>query len=111
MTPEEAIKTIQVAIADVEWNYPMDYSVAFETAIEALENVNRQQAEIERLEKLLTEEEEKYKLCAKRFYKLGVKEFAEKLKARIIEDFLKYNTDTTIGYIDNLIKEMVGDTE
>ena len=37
MTPEEAIKTIQVAIADVEWNYPMDYSVAFETAMEALE--------------------------------------------------------------------------
>ena len=36
MTPEEAIKTIQVAIAEVEWNYPMDYSVAFETAIEAL---------------------------------------------------------------------------
>lgn len=37
MTPEEAIKTIQVAVAEVEWNYPMDYSVAFETAIEALE--------------------------------------------------------------------------
>ncbi len=111
MTPDEAIKTIQVAIAEVEWNYPMDYSVAFETAIEALENVNRQQADIERLKRLLTEEEEKYKLCAKRFYKLGVKEFAERLKARIIEDFLKYNTDTTIGYIDNLIKEMVGDTE
>ena len=37
MTPEEAIKTIQVAIAEVEWNYPLDYSVAFETAIEALE--------------------------------------------------------------------------
>lgn len=37
MTPEEAIKTIRVAIAEVEWNYPMDYSVAFETAIEALE--------------------------------------------------------------------------
>ena len=111
MTLEEAIKTIQVAISEVEWIYPMDYSVAFETAIEALENVNRQQAEIERLKKLLTEEEEKYKLCAKRFYKLGVKEFAERLKARIIEDFLKYNTDTTIGYIDNLIKEMVGDTE
>lgn len=37
MTPEEAIKTIQVAIAEVEWEYPMNYSVAFETAIEALE--------------------------------------------------------------------------
>ena len=37
MTAEEAIKTIQVAIAEVEWNYPIDYSVAFKTAIEALE--------------------------------------------------------------------------
>lgn len=37
MTSEEAIKTIQVAIAEVEWEYPLDYSVAFETAIEALE--------------------------------------------------------------------------
>ena len=37
MTAEEAIKTIQVAIAEVEWNYPLDYSIAFEAAIEALE--------------------------------------------------------------------------
>ena len=37
MTAEEAIKTIQVAIAEVEWEYPLDYSIAFETAIEALE--------------------------------------------------------------------------
>ena len=37
MTAEEAIKTIQVAIAEVEWEYPLDYSVAFETAIESLE--------------------------------------------------------------------------
>ena len=37
MTPEEAIKTIQVAVAEVEWNYPMNYAIAFETAIEALE--------------------------------------------------------------------------
>ena len=37
MTAKEAIKTIQVAIAEVEWNYPLDYSIAFETAIEALD--------------------------------------------------------------------------
>ena len=37
MTNEEAIKTIRVAVAEVEWNYPMDYAIAFETAIEALE--------------------------------------------------------------------------
>ena len=37
MKAEEAIKTIEVAIAEVEWEYPLDYSAAFETAIEALE--------------------------------------------------------------------------
>ena len=37
MTNEEAIKTIEVAIAEVEWNYPMDYAIAFEMAISALE--------------------------------------------------------------------------
>ena len=36
MTAEEATKTIQVAITEVEWEYPLDYSIAFETAIEAL---------------------------------------------------------------------------
>ena len=36
MTPQEAIKTIKVAISEVEWDYPMDYTVAFEEAIKAL---------------------------------------------------------------------------
>ena len=37
MTTEEAIKTIQVAIAEVEWEYPLNYSIAFKTAVESLE--------------------------------------------------------------------------
>ena len=37
MKPEEAIETIKIAIAEVEWNYPMDYTVAFEEAIMALQ--------------------------------------------------------------------------
>lgn len=37
MTPKEAVETIKVAIAEVEWSYPMDYTIAFEKAIEALE--------------------------------------------------------------------------
>ena len=36
MTYEEAIKTIKTAIAEVEWEYPMEYAVAFEMAIKAL---------------------------------------------------------------------------
>lgn len=37
MTNKEAIETINIAIAEVEWNYPMDYTVAFEMAIKAIE--------------------------------------------------------------------------
>ena len=37
MTNQEAIETIKIAIAEVEWNYPMDYSIAFDMAIDALE--------------------------------------------------------------------------
>jgi hypothetical protein len=36
MTTKEAIETIKTAIAEVEWNYSIDYAVAFEMAIEAL---------------------------------------------------------------------------
>ena len=36
MKPQEAIGIMKIAIAEVEWEYPMDYAVAFETAIEAL---------------------------------------------------------------------------
>ena len=37
MTYEEAIETIKIAKAEVEWDYPMDYAAAFEVAISALE--------------------------------------------------------------------------
>ena len=37
MTPEEVIKTLEVAKAEVEWNYPMDYAVAIDEAIKAME--------------------------------------------------------------------------
>lgn len=41
MTNKEAIEIIKTAIAEVEWTYPMDYAVAFEKAIKALETVDR----------------------------------------------------------------------
>ena len=37
MTPQEAIDVIKIAISEVEWDYPMSYAAAFETAVEALE--------------------------------------------------------------------------
>jgi len=36
VTIKKAIKIIEVAIAEVEWNYPLDYTIAFEKAIAAL---------------------------------------------------------------------------
>ena len=36
MTTQEAIDIIRVAIAEVEWEYPMEYAVAFEKAVVAL---------------------------------------------------------------------------
>jgi len=36
MTKQDAIDTIRMAIAKIEWEYPMDYVAAFDMAIEAL---------------------------------------------------------------------------
>lgn len=52
MTIEEAIKTIELAIAEVEWVYPIDYAAAFDVAISAL----RAQQELERNEPLTVDE-------------------------------------------------------
>ena len=37
MTNQEAIDIIKTAIAEVEWEYPMDYAAAFDMAVKALE--------------------------------------------------------------------------
>ena len=37
MTPQEVIKTLEIAKAEVEWNYPMDYAVAIDEAIKAID--------------------------------------------------------------------------
>lgn len=38
MTNQESIDIIKTAIAQVEWDYPMEYAAAFDMAIKALEN-------------------------------------------------------------------------
>ena len=37
MNIKEAIELTKIAIAEVEWDYPMDYAIAFETLIEEVE--------------------------------------------------------------------------
>lgn len=41
MTNEDAIKTINIAAAEVEWDYPMDYQLAFEEAIKAINKLDK----------------------------------------------------------------------
>lgn len=37
MNYEESIETIKIAKAEVEWNYPLDYQIAFDVAIDCIE--------------------------------------------------------------------------
>ena len=55
MKPEEAIETIKIAIAEVEWDYPMDYTVAFEMAVDALEKMKELEKGLEDLEDTLND--------------------------------------------------------
>jgi hypothetical protein len=51
MTNEEAIEIIKIAIAEVEWEYPMGFAAAFEVAIKALKEQARWIPVSERLPK------------------------------------------------------------
>lgn len=79
-----------------------------ENAKDAIALINRQKAEIERLEKESSE-------FAKRFYKDGVKEFAERLKGKAVTHNCRFKgvvydiAAVKVEEIDNLVKEMVGD--
>ena len=47
MNLKEVIKTLEIAKAEVEWNYPMDYAVAIDEAIKAVEKQIPKKPEIE----------------------------------------------------------------
>ena len=94
---------------------PYDINCIARITSDALDLINRQKADNERLKKLLAEEEAKYKECAKRFYKEAIKEFAEMIKDRYPNKYVVWGGGaygiTFENFIDNLVKEMVGDTE
>lgn len=48
MTNQEAIDIIKTAIAQVEWDYPMDYAAAFDMAVKALKKEIPQKWEYDR---------------------------------------------------------------
>ena len=70
--------------------------------------------ELERLTSLNNELEAKFNTCSKRFYKEGIKEFAERLKKDLFYKCgdINYTEICDIRrLIDNLVKEMVGERE
>ena len=119
MTDNEIIKALECcksSVASCE-ECPMHVEGVichgYELNKKALNLINRQQAEIERLQKYNTE-------VAYKHYNDGVKEFAERLTENIINTLDKYYNvscggyypaEDVMHYIDNLVKEMVGDTE
>mgnify|MGYP006372352803 CR=1 FL=1 len=106
------VKFLQVVVDD-SGNGLFDYLYRAEKTMNVsrkylhkIDLITCQREEIEGLKKILAEEEEKYKLCAKRFYKVGVKDFAEKLKSTYFID-----SERLCCQVDKVFKEMAGDTE
>ena len=84
------------------------------TANVALDLINRQKAEIERLEKVFNGRDQLVNAlnkCYKQAKSEAYKEFAERLneKAQIADCFDSYNMVVGTHFIDNLLKEMVGE--
>ena len=77
-----------------------DYRVMRNRALKA-------EAEIENWKYLLYQEEEKYTICAKRFYKEGIKEFAEKVKQKLLDK--GFYPAIVKSVLDEAEKEMVGE--
>ena len=74
MTPKETIETMKIAIAEVEWNYPMAYAIAFENAIKSLEK---------QIPKKPTHEATLYRCCTCPTCKNVIDEFTDFLGKRV----------------------------
>lgn len=125
---EEIINMLERCVCHTECTYcPLPNEECMELPVHELELIRRQRAEIERLNTYIHDHvwdfcsisgceaasNDCWKTCPDSLYNKAkseaVKEFAERLRSRIIDDFLEYKTDATISYIDNLLKEMLGD--
>ena len=89
-----------------------DMNLRCEECVYQKENENIK-SEIERLKKLLAEADTSYNKCAKRFYKEAIKEFTERLKSSIYinTNLLVDQCEEVESVIDDIVKEMVGETE
>ena len=62
MTPKELIDTLEIAAAEVEWRYSMDYYVAFDKAINHIKAWDKLKEKINQLQtyKLFNDDKETY---------------------------------------------------
>lgn len=62
MTPKEPIDTLEIAAAEVEWRYPMDYYVAFKKSINYIKAWDKFKEKINQLQtyKLFQNDKETY---------------------------------------------------
>ncbi len=61
MTTLDAIELIKIAKAEIEWEYPLDYQIAFDEAIKALEEKLTLAEKVQELEQTEKAIEEKIK--------------------------------------------------
>lgn len=110
MTDNEIIKALECcksAVASCE-ECPMHVEGVichgYELNRKALALIISQQAEIERLQKYNTD-------VAYKHYNDGIKEFADRVKMAFYYEFDELIPSIMADTIDNLVKEMAGDTE
>lgn len=118
MTDKEIIKALESEIHLVEY---ADSSYADNVSLELLKNaldvINRQQAEIEMLESIINTDNQMIKSLNK-CYEISkteaIKEFADRLKEKFLTAFDSYAYVTygdVVMAIENIVKEMVGAEE
>ena len=119
LTDEEVVKALECC-KDCSINLNFEIAQKIEDKnkeiLELIDIINRQKAEIERLKKEVSVARDAYISIQDRYEHTkteAYKEFAERLneKAQIADCFDSYNMVVGTHFIDNLLKEMVGEKE
>lgn len=113
MTEEKIINALKLHASEkskcLDCPYYHEQACSYDMAIDALDLINRQKADNERLKKLLAEEEAKYKECAKRFYKEAIKELMFNLDNEI-STYSSAGKDLNVyAWLKNYAKVKVGE--
>ena len=107
MTDNEIIKALEGAILNSKSCDSKVWIIAVYKLENALDLINRQHAEIDRLKEFIVET----RRCDKEIKSEAVKEFAEKLKNKWFDEHYDSPNIDFDDFIDNLLKEMVGEEE